>query len=92
MIDTIGYIAAILTTISFLPQALKTIKTRDTSGISLLMYAVFSTGVFLWFIYGVSILDFPILIANGITFIFSIIILTYKIINVRIEVKMRKNP
>lgn len=76
----IGYLAAILTTVSFVPQALKTIRTRNTQGISLVMYVMFSTGVFLWFIYGVVTNDIPVLIANAVTLCFAAIILVYKIL------------
>lgn len=78
----LGYIAACFTTISFLPQALKTIKTRDTTGISFWMYAVFSTGVFLWIIYGLYLNDPAIYLANMITFLFAVVILAFKIKNI----------
>lgn len=82
-IKIIGLAAAFLTTASFIPQALKTIKTKDTSGISLSMYIMFTLGVFLWLIYGFYIKDVAITVANVITFIFASIILIYKIRNVR---------
>jgi MtN3 and saliva related transmembrane protein len=75
----IGLLAAISTTSSFLPQAIKTIRTKNTSGISLGMYSIFSFGTFLWFIYGIMGIDWPIIIANGITLIFACVILAYKI-------------
>lgn len=75
----IGSIAAILTTGSFLPQAIKVIKTKDTSGISLGMYVMNVCGVFLWFIYGLTIQDMALICANGITFVLSSIILYCKI-------------
>jgi MtN3 and saliva related transmembrane protein len=48
VIDLIGYIAASLTTFSFVPQALKTFRSKDVSGISLGMYSLFASGVALW--------------------------------------------
>jgi MtN3 and saliva related transmembrane protein len=75
----IGYLAAFGTTISFLPQAIKTIQTKDTSGISLGMYSLFTAGTLLWFIYGVMAGSLPVAIANAITLIFASIILIYKI-------------
>jgi len=75
----IGLGAACLTTVSFLPQAIKTISSKNTSGISLSMYAVFTTGTFLWLLYGLFGNDIPIIIANGITLVFAGIILIYKI-------------
>lgn len=76
----IGTIAAILTTLSFLPQAYQVIKTNDTSSISLGMYTMFVFGVFLWIIHGWNIQDYNLIGANTITFVFASIILTYKII------------
>jgi len=78
-IDIIGFIAAFATTISFLPQAIKTIKTKDTSGISLSMYAVFTAGTFFWLIYGILSPSVPVAVANFVTLIFASIILVYKI-------------
>lgn len=82
MIDLVGMVAAILTTASFFPQAMKTIKTRDTSGISLLMYLMFVTGVCLWLIYGILLENKIIIIANLITVILAGIVLAIKIHNV----------
>lgn len=76
----IGTIAAILTTLSFLPQVYQVIKTKDTSSISLGMYTMFVFGVFLWIIHGWNIQDYNLIGANTITFVFASIILTYKII------------
>jgi MtN3 and saliva related transmembrane protein len=75
----IGFIAAVLTTLSFVPQAWQIIKTKDTSGISLGMYAMFVVGVFLWLIHGWNIRDYAIIAANGITLVLASIILAYKI-------------
>lgn len=75
----IGTIAAILTTGSFLPQAFKVIKTKDTEGISLLMYLMNVTGIFLWLIYGLMIHDGALIGANGVTFVLSSIILICKL-------------
>ena len=69
--DLIGYIAAFLTTLSFFPQALKTLRSRDTHSISLRMYLLFTTGVMFWSIYGWMVGDGPVLIANLITLVFS---------------------
>lgn len=75
----IGTIAAILTTASFLPQAIKVIKTQDTKGISLIMYLMNVTGIFLWFVYGIMIRDGALIGANGVTFVLSSIILICKL-------------
>jgi len=76
---TIGYLAAFGTTVSFLPQAIKTIQTKNTSGISLAMYSLFTAGTLLWLIYGIMSGSLPVAVANTITFIFASIILVYKI-------------
>ena len=65
--DWIGYVAATLTTASFVPQAVLTFRTRDVSGISLGMYSAFTLGVALWLLYGVLIEAWPVVIANTIT-------------------------
>ena len=75
----IGFIAAVLTTLSFVPQAWQIIKTKDTSGISLGMYAMFVVGVFLFFFHGWNIQDYAVISANGITLVLASIILVYKI-------------
>ncbi|HTQ27855.1 MAG TPA: SemiSWEET transporter [Puia sp.] len=78
-ITLLGLAAAFCTTISFLPQAIKTIRTRDTSGISLSMYTVFTLGTLLWLLYGLFSSNLPVSVANGITLVFASIILVYKI-------------
>jgi len=77
--DLIGYLAATLTTCSFLPQALHTFRTRDVSGISLGMYSVFTSGVALWLAYGVVLQAWPIVIANAITLVLASAILGMKL-------------
>lgn len=81
--QTISILAALLTTASFLPQTIKTIKTRDTSGISVGMYAMFTLGVLLWAAYGLHMKDIAIVLANVVTFVFAVIILKYKLDNIR---------
>jgi MtN3 and saliva related transmembrane protein len=76
---TLANIAAVLTTLSFLPQAIKTIRTRDTRSISLPMYAMFFVGVVLWLIYGYMTDNGAIFYGNIICAILSGIILGYKI-------------
>lgn len=75
----IGVIAACLTTFAFLPQVLKTIQTKDTSGISLAMYSMQVTGIFLWLCHGLIIGDVPLILANSVSFVLSLVILVYKI-------------
>ena len=77
--DLIGYLAATLTTCSFLPQALHTFRTRDVSGISLGMYGTFTLGVALWLAYGVALQAWPIVVANAVTLALSGAILGMKL-------------
>ena len=75
----IGYLAALLTTLSFVPQAWLTFRTRDVSGISLGMYAVFAVGVALWLAYGLLLDAWPIVLANAITLVLALAILAMKL-------------
>ena len=77
--DLIGGVAAMLTTVAFVPQAYQSYKTRDLSGISLPMYSTFTLGVGFWLIYGLLIQNWPIIIANAITFALSTMVLVLKI-------------
>ena len=77
----VGYLAAFLTTFSFLPQAIKTIKTKCTKGISAIMYSLFTAGIFFWLVYGILVKDMIIIAANFITFIFAFLILFISIRN-----------
>ena len=78
-VTILGLAAALCTTISFLPQAIKTIRTKNTSGISLSMYALFAFGTLLWFLFGLFTSNIPVELANGITLLFATVILFYKI-------------
>jgi MtN3 and saliva related transmembrane protein len=75
----IGYLAATLTTIAFLPQVIKTIRLKKTDEISLIMYILFCTGLLSWLIYGVLIVDIPLIIANAVTLALAMVILLFKI-------------
>jgi len=77
--QNIGFLAAILTTIAFIPQAVKIYKTKNTRDISLSMWLIFSVGVFLWLIYGILIMSLPVILANIVTLLISLFILFFKI-------------
>jgi MtN3 and saliva related transmembrane protein len=79
MYMVIGYIAAFCTTVAYIPQAIKIIRTKDTKSISLWMYIVVTIGVLSWLIYGIFIKDTPLVIANFVTFLFTLTILIMKI-------------
>ena len=78
-IDSFGFLAALLTTIAFLPQLYKTWKTKSADDVSLIMLILFITGLIFWIIYGLKIHSIPILIANVVTFIFNFSILILKV-------------
>ena len=78
--NNLGYFAGILTTIAFIPQVVKVWTSKSTSDISLIMFAVFTSGVMLWFIYGIIINDRALVITNLITFSLSLSILVAKIL------------
>mgnify|MGYP006436640555 FL=1 len=80
-IELIGLLAAILTTIAFIPQVFKVIKTRSSEGLSLTTYLIFITGVSLWLIYGICKMSFSMILGNGITVLLSAIIIYYILIN-----------
>ena len=77
-IAVLGYLAASLTTVSFIPQVVKTLRTGDTSGISLRMYALFTGGIALWGLYGLLTGDGPLIVANAITLVSAGLILDRK--------------
>lgn len=78
-INLVGYFAASLTTLSFVPQAWHTFTTRDVSGISLGMYSAFTLGVALWLVYGLLMGAWPIVVANAITLALAAGILLMKL-------------
>ena len=74
-----GYFAAILTTTAFLPQLIKTLRTKKAEDVSLVTLIMFISGVGSWIIYGYEISSFPILLANSVTFILNLFIFILKI-------------
>ncbi len=69
--EGLGYLAAVCTTASFVPQVLHTLRTRDVTGISVLMYSVFTAGVAMWLAYGLLIGAWPVIIANFVTLVLA---------------------
>lgn len=82
IITVLGYIAAVLTTIAFIPQVYKVLKTRNTADISLYMYICFIIGISCWAVYGIFKEDIAIILANSVTAALASIVLTFKIIHV----------
>lgn len=79
IIDILGYVSATFTTIAFLPQIIKTIRTKSAKDVSMGMFVFFTTGVFLWIIYGVLTNTMPLIIANSVIFCLSLIQIILKI-------------
>lgn len=80
LMTVIGYAAATLTTISFVPQVVQVLKTRSTKDVSLGMYSLFTLGVALWFVYGLMIQAWPVIVANAITLLLAGSVLVMKLI------------
>ena len=76
-----GFLAAVLTTVAFLPQVYKTWKSKSAEDVSLIMLILFISGLLCWIIYGFKIKSFPILIANITTLLLNLTILFLKVIN-----------
>ena len=78
-LEWLGFAAAVLTSASFIPQAVMTIRTRDTRGISRGMYIIFTTGVAFWLAYGIAIDSKPMILANTVTLALAGTILALKL-------------
>jgi len=78
-LEILGYIAAFLTSFSFAPQAVMTIKTKNTQGISRGMYIMFTAGVGFWLAYGIAIMSWPMILANTVTLALAATILFMKL-------------
>ena len=77
--DILGYLAATLTTVSFVPQAWRCFRTKDVSGISTKMYSVFTVGVAVWLAYGIVLGEVPMMIANSTTLVLACAVLVMKL-------------
>ncbi|MDD2761533.1 MAG: SemiSWEET transporter [Methylomonas sp.] len=89
--ELIGYLAATLTTASFLPQAILILKTRDTESLSLGMYGLFTSGVLLWLIYGIYLSNWAIIAANAVTLLLASLILGFKIVHTLTKARCNEN-
>ena len=77
--SVIGFLAAILTTVAFVPQILKIRRARSAKDVSLGMYSVFTCGVVLWLVYGILIYSWPIILANCVTLLLAGVVLMMKV-------------
>jgi MtN3 and saliva related transmembrane protein len=78
-VTIIGYVAALCTTVAFVPQVIKTWKSRSAKDLSLGMFSIFCAGVSLWLIYGIYVKDYPVMVANGATLVLAITLLYFKL-------------
>lgn len=91
-LDSLGYVAAFCTTLSFLPQAILTIRTQDTESLSFGMYSLFTLGVILWLVYGFYKKDYALIFGNAVTLILAATILSFKIKDlITHKIKRHKN-
>lgn len=79
IIETLGFVAGTLTTLSFIPQVARAWRTRSTGDLSLTMLVAFTTGVALWLVYGVALMSWPVIVANGVTLLLSGFLLVLKL-------------
>jgi MtN3 and saliva related transmembrane protein len=79
LVDSIGMTAAVLTTVCWLPQAGKLIRERETRSISLSATALFTLGIFFWLIYGVALIDWPLITSNIVTLALMLVIMALKL-------------
>ncbi|TPE50784.1 SemiSWEET transporter [Amaricoccus solimangrovi] len=77
--DVTGLVAAFLTTMAFLPQVIQTWRSRSTADLNLGMLLALSTGVALWFVYGLGTGQVPVILANGATLMLVMVLLTLKL-------------
>ena len=78
-IHWIGAAGAVLTTVCWLPQAVRVVRTKETHAISLVTNLIFATGILLWLIYGVALGNWPLIAANAISMIFTLVIIAMKL-------------
>jgi MtN3 and saliva related transmembrane protein len=78
-IHWIGAVGAVLTTICWLPQAVRVVRTKETQAISLTTNLIFATGILLWLVYGIAISNWPLIAANAISMVFTLVIIVMKL-------------
>jgi MtN3 and saliva related transmembrane protein len=82
-VDLLGTLAGLFTTAAFVPQVIKTWRSRSAEDISLVMYSLFSAGVLLWLLYGIALRSLPIVAANGVTLVLALSVLALKLYYMR---------
>jgi MtN3 and saliva related transmembrane protein len=79
LVEWVGSLAAIITTLCWVPQAIKVIRTRDTQALSLIMYLLLAVGIALWLVYGLALGSIPLIGANAVTLVLVLVILGMKL-------------
>ena len=77
--ELLGYIAALCTTVAFVPQVMKTYKSKSAASLSLGMFLFFTSGIILWLIYGIMINEYPIIVANLVTLVLAGMLIYFKL-------------
>ena len=77
--ELLGYVAAVCTTVAFVPQVVKTYKSKSAESLSLGMFLFFTSGVVLWLVYGFMINEYPIIVANLFTLVLAVILIYFKL-------------
>lgn len=78
-IHWIGAAGAVLTTVCWLPQAVRVVRTKDTRAISLATNLIFAAGILLWLIYGIALMNWPLIVANALSMMFTLVIIVMKL-------------
>jgi len=78
MYEILGFIAATITTVSFVPQVYKTWKSKSVESLSLTMYSAFLIGIVLWLIYGIHLNSLPMILANSVTAVLALLLIIFK--------------
>lgn len=78
MLEIIGYVAGSLTTLAFVPQVIQIYKSKSAKDVSLAMFLLFTLGVVMWLTYGLMTNSFPVVAANSVTLMLSLVILFFK--------------
>ena len=77
--ELLGYVAAVCTTVAFVPQVMKTYKSKSAASLSLGMFLFFTSGIILWLIYGIMINEYPIIVANLVTLVLAVMLIYFKL-------------
>lgn len=79
VVQLVGFVAGTLTTLAYVPQLIRTWRTRSVSDISLWMLVALSAGIGLWLVYGIAIGSWPIIVANAVTLVFALVLVAFKL-------------